>query len=407
VAGIALYLSGGGFRATLFHLGLIAALRKMNCLHDVRSITSVSGGSIAAAHIVLNWRRYIGQDVDFQQAAEELLAFTQKDVRGRILRRWMILGWLPSFFRVRQLIRHYDVLFRRARLQELAGEGRPNLSIVTASMVTGDLCYFHSQGFRRDCTTSQPREVAAAGLRVSVAVAASSAFPPMFPPVTIDESEVGDNSGGLVMAERFTDGGVFDNLGLRAGLPAEGRIVVSDASAGFKPLGKKSFSWVVGRTARTTEILMARVAALEKSALLELGRNVVAAEISAHLNRDQMRQLVQGSSSYEIQSPAMQEWIKSIRTDLDEFSDAEVFAIYRHGFEVGLSKVKEISGKAFVHLDGAPWFPRVPDANSVEAIKRARFRRIGIWNPKDGFCWLGAGVTCIAGTIAWICLASS
>jgi len=95
VAGIALYLSGGGFRATLFHLGLIAALRKMNCLHDVRSITSVSGGSIAAAHIVLNWRRYIGQDVDFQQAAEELLAFTQKDVRGRILRRWMILGWLP------------------------------------------------------------------------------------------------------------------------------------------------------------------------------------------------------------------------------------------------------------------------------------------------------------------------
>lgn len=398
---IALYLSGGGFRAALFHLGVIAALRQMECLRRVRSITAVSGGSIVAAHVALNWSRYVGQDGQFQQVTEELLAFAQRDVRGRILRRWLILGWLPPFFRVRQLIRHYDRLFKGARLDQLGGEGRPALSLVTTSMVTGDLCCFHERGFRRDCSNGQAREVAAAGLRVSVAVAASSAFPPMFPPVWVYEGQVADHSGNLVVAERFTDGGVFDNLGLRAGLPDAGLVVVSDASSGFRPLGNKSFSWVIPRTVRTTEILMERVASLETSALQAQGRKPVVAKISARLDRKLMLELVHGREPYEIQSPAVQEWIKTVRTDLDRFSDAEIYAIFRHGVEVGLSHVKEVSGKAFVHLDGPLWIPRAPGRNPVEAIKRARFRRVGIWNPKDGFCWLVVGLLVVAAA-SWI-----
>ena len=57
---LGLALSGGGFRATLYHLGLVRFLRDAGILPQVTHITSVSGGSIMAAHLVLNWDRYNG-----------------------------------------------------------------------------------------------------------------------------------------------------------------------------------------------------------------------------------------------------------------------------------------------------------------------------------------------------------
>jgi predicted acylesterase/phospholipase RssA len=58
MAKMGLALSGGGFRGTLFHLGVVRFLRDAGVLRDVTHITSVSGGSILAAHLVLNWERY-------------------------------------------------------------------------------------------------------------------------------------------------------------------------------------------------------------------------------------------------------------------------------------------------------------------------------------------------------------
>ena len=55
---IGLALSGGGFRATLYHMGVLRFLRDAEALNRVSHITSVSGGSITAAHLVMNWDRY-------------------------------------------------------------------------------------------------------------------------------------------------------------------------------------------------------------------------------------------------------------------------------------------------------------------------------------------------------------
>src|SRR5262245_61557089 len=77
---IGLSLSGGGFRATLFHLGMIRFLREANLLGSVTHITSVSGGSILAAHLVLNWKRYCGSLEEFDAAAAEVIRFVQMDV---------------------------------------------------------------------------------------------------------------------------------------------------------------------------------------------------------------------------------------------------------------------------------------------------------------------------------------
>src|ERR1700754_2819456 len=93
---IGLALSGGGFRATLYHLGLLRFLRDADLLRQVTHITSVSGGSIMAAHLALNWDRYTGSPTEFDQAAAQLLGFTRLDVRNRILRRFpltLLMRW--------------------------------------------------------------------------------------------------------------------------------------------------------------------------------------------------------------------------------------------------------------------------------------------------------------------------
>lgn len=55
--GIGLALSGGGFRATLFHLGSIWRLNELGLLAKLDRVSSVSGGSITAGCLVANWRR--------------------------------------------------------------------------------------------------------------------------------------------------------------------------------------------------------------------------------------------------------------------------------------------------------------------------------------------------------------
>src|SRR5438270_12039665 len=87
---LGLALSGGGFRASLYHLGLVRFLRDAGLLSRVSHITSVSGGSVLAAHLALNWDRYNGSPNEFDAAAAELLAFIRLDIRNRIVRRYLL-----------------------------------------------------------------------------------------------------------------------------------------------------------------------------------------------------------------------------------------------------------------------------------------------------------------------------
>jgi predicted acylesterase/phospholipase RssA len=156
MSGVGLALSGGGFRATLFHLGVVRRLREKNLLSDVSHICSVSGGSITAAHLVLNWDRYTGDLAEFESAADELIAFTQTDLRGAVMRPWMFsfasLG-IPRMLAPRKWTRtslcqsRYRRLFKGAQLNDLRRfEDAPELHLLSTSMTTGDLVSFNAQG---------------------------------------------------------------------------------------------------------------------------------------------------------------------------------------------------------------------------------------------------------------------
>ena len=52
---VGLCLSGGGYRAAVFHLGSLIRLNEAGLLPRLRTVSSVSGGSIVAAFLGLRW----------------------------------------------------------------------------------------------------------------------------------------------------------------------------------------------------------------------------------------------------------------------------------------------------------------------------------------------------------------
>lgn len=226
---IGLALSGGGFRATLYHLGMIRHLRDANLLTSVTHITSVSGGSVLAAHLALNWDRYCGDPDDFDSAAKELLDFVQLDVRNRILRRYpfalagrtslRFLRMAPKrpLTRTVLLEQHYrHHLFGDTCLHQLPQA--PELHILCTNLCGGGLSSFTREGLLMETRNGSGRstmELHQVGLAtVPMAVAASSAFPGFFPPLELT-AEMAGAVPGQFQTQFFTDGGVYDNLGIR------------------------------------------------------------------------------------------------------------------------------------------------------------------------------------------------
>lgn len=354
---LALSFSGGGFRATLFHLGFVRLLADAGLLSSVTHICSVSGGSILAAHLVQNWERYTGGQ--FDAAAGEIVDFAFRDVRGRVFRRWimatvlspllMFLGGSQRWNRTRLLQAEYDTLFRGEPLGALQGPNRPELFLMATAMKTGDMCAFTSNGlqFERrylddDLDDAGEQRIDCRLVPISLAVTASSAFPPAFPPVYVTHEQLRvDASQFLQSPEYLSDGGVYDNLGIRKiqNLRARTRfdlaaIMVSDAESPFVWKVGANYKRFWHRAVRASDILMRRVAELEyewarRSA--EDGRPLL---LRVHISR--FLADAAGALARELVHS-----VRQIRTDLDRFDPLEVSCLVRHGYQVARQTLVE------------------------------------------------------------------
>ncbi len=354
-AGIALVLSGGGFRATLFHLGVIRYLAHTGQLEHVTHICSVSGGSILAAHLVLNWEHYTAQG--FDTAVRPLLRFIRLDVRGRILRHWIavnaLVGPLVSrllrrfrlvrvlpddfggFGMLTQLLqKHYHRLLDGRTLVDLArptpsGAPRPDLHILAVSLSTGSLAAFSQNGVWID-EKPVPREISTERLPVALAVAASSAFPPLFPPIRVDSKLLLVSRYEFPHTHYLADGGVYDNLGIhrlkRLGIPAFRRVIVSDAGARSDWVTEDSFTSPIPRNIRATDLLMSRVTALDHESLTQgFLPNVTVVSLHDTVGR------VDDPAALPVDT---QRSLATVRTDLDHFSDREIYLLEMHGYTI-------------------------------------------------------------------------
>jgi predicted acylesterase/phospholipase RssA len=339
---IALCLSGGGLRATLFHLGLVKALRcydidGSNALSKVSEIYSVSGGSILSAHLVNNWDKYIGDDQTFSAMEEKLLSFARRNVRDRVVRRWILFGWLGKG-RSYWLQKEYENLLGSKSIADSyrsqASFKPPKLYILTTSFKTGELCSFSPEDFeieRRTLNGPTVISTSASHLPISYAVATSSAFPPMFPPIKLTHEMLGNpESEEFLIPLYLSDGGVYDNLGFekfqinqRYGATRPKVLTISNAGGSFRADIKSTFSDVVSRNVRATDILMRRVAeSTEDAAQNMAGVTYISVRIGATFDDPQL-------------PVATQQRLRAVRTDLDQFDRSLCGLLIDHGFRVG------------------------------------------------------------------------
>lgn len=235
--GAALCLSGGGYKAMLFHAGAMWRLNQARLLHTLDHISTVSGGSIAAGILARSWDELASAGFrddayrDIYIARVRRLAGVSIDIRNALLGIFVGAGRLM----VRAYQKHADL--GDLTLQSLPE--RPNFCFNATNLLTGRLWRFEPARMGEYTTgyILRPREL------LATAVAASAAFPPVLSPVVLkpdraDWSDAGDPSPRFPNAAHrgrivLTDGGVYENMGLESAWKNHRTVFVSDGGGGY------------------------------------------------------------------------------------------------------------------------------------------------------------------------------
>jgi len=238
-------MSGGGTRAAAFSYGVLQQLRdttysvqgkEHRLLDEIDYISSVSGGSFTAAYYSLYGDR-IFEDYETVFLRQDV----QKTLVGSVLNPF---NWLRSLFtgfnRTEYAIDYYDrMIFNGSTFNDIFDRDGPYLAINSTDLGIGARFTFTQEQFNLLCSDIGT-------FKVARAVAASSAVPVAFAPITLKNYDtckdnipawldpgqeyINENPrlGALIDAYEsyldkkdrpyihLVDGGITDNLGVRS-----------------------------------------------------------------------------------------------------------------------------------------------------------------------------------------------
>ena len=260
--GIGICLSGGGYRAMLFHLGAFLRLFELGLLQKASRISSVSGGSITSAKVALEWSKLKSRDDFFSHVVEPI-----RRVAGTTIDIPAIAIGLP-LGRVAQCVAssYRKLLFDGATLQALPI--KPEFVINATNVETGTL-WRMSRALMADYKVG---EIDNPELPLADAVAASSAFPPVLSPYVL-RVKASDFNRRFTKDERLlsnislADGGVYDNLGLETVWKAYRNVLVSNAGAQLDPDPSPSRG-LISQFKRAIDIIYGQVGSLRERQLI-------------------------------------------------------------------------------------------------------------------------------------------
>ncbi|MDE0208467.1 MAG: patatin-like phospholipase family protein [Boseongicola sp.] len=375
--GIGICLSGGGYRATLFHAGALRRLAELGVLSspDFRTVSSVSGGSIAGAFLAraFEWPLRDVPSIDDwnRRFAGPLRVLTRLNIRTGAIARSIF----PGISAVRELAKRYD--------QALGGTRHLSALPDAFVMCATDLAF----GVNWECTGKQIGDYQAGYIEpppdwsIGLAVAASSCFPPVFQPLQVPR-ESGSWRGGKAKSDspkkwasamkdlRLTDGGVYDNLGLEPVWKDHAQIFVSDAGGIFDfQADKGQLCW---RVMRYQSVQERQTRALRKRWLISSFKQGVMG--GAYWGTGSSRSSYDENDSLGYSKDLAREVISEIRTDVDCFSDAEAAVLENHGYFLADMAVRTHCPDVATATD-APLNPPhacwTPESKGEEEIRKA------------------------------------
>ena len=311
---VGLGLSGGGFRASFFHLGLLARLAELDVLRHVDVLSCVSGGSIVGACYWLALRRRLLDPaaegpVDYVALVRDLIEHFEGAVASglreqlqgsKLATAWRLLrnkGALDSEAGAQALEEHFyrplmpgkgplfmDQLafqppdhdpartgsdgFNPTKHNWLRYDNVPVLVLNATTVNTGHAWQFtatwmgESPWSVHEVADTVPRlewhgydENAGWQMTVGRAVAASACVPGIFSPLRIEDAYED-------LEVELVDGGVYDNQGAAALIAHSCNVVLVSDAAGQLELERRSKPWVGGLAGffmRSMNTLMERI----------------------------------------------------------------------------------------------------------------------------------------------------
>ena len=265
--GVALCLSGGGYRAMLFHAGVLWRLNEFGWLPRLARISSVSGGSITAAMLGLSWSRL---RFDRNGVAAAFDALVVQPIRAladhTIDAPDIVKGILMPGSVADHVAKSYDAhLFHHATLQDLPDAPR---FIFNATNVQSGALWRFSKPYMRDWRVGEVKDPT---LALADAVGASAACPPFLSPMRLQlrEDSFTPNSGADLQRPPFTtevcltDGGVYDNLGLETAWKRYRTILVSDGGVKMAAEERPHGDWA-RHAVRVNDLIDNQVRSLRK-----------------------------------------------------------------------------------------------------------------------------------------------
>lgn len=289
---IGLGLSGGGYRASAFHLGTLKKLKDLGILNKIDVMSCISGGAITGAA----WGVYDGDYDKFH--AEMIEKLRTKSVIRYIFKSLtflifllfalLFLGgsiyltftcWAPFSFLlfalfVFLLFRFQFKIFPVSRVIEKAYDdffyNKGNLENLRKDVLIGISSSNLHTG--RPFTFSYKKMGDSAygdvfrheKFPIARAVVASSCVPFAFTPVTIHKDFIKDSADLDTIKPVLVDGGVYDNQGLHKltqhnNLYECGIIIVSDAGGSF--MADMPYPNTISLLVRTVDLFMYRIKA--------------------------------------------------------------------------------------------------------------------------------------------------
>jgi NTE family protein len=264
---LAVALSGGGYRAMLYHLGALRRLNEFGLLSVMDRMSTVSGGSITGAILAIHWPN-LGFDADgvatrFDQVERDVLAIADRtiDVKSAVI------GLLPGTTGAAQVARSLRRTFGSVSLADVPGHA-PRFTFNTTNMQSANL-FRWAAPYASDWELGK---ITCPDISLATVVAASAAFPPVLSPLRMRVPGTLVNfDTGLPIPDPpkrlwLTDGGVYDNLGIE-NVKSFHTVLASDGGAPFAST-KRLRADLASQASRTTFLLNEQVGRQRKRGLV-------------------------------------------------------------------------------------------------------------------------------------------